>query len=873
MANTTSSIVYGGYVFKVGDTLKVSNNILYPSITASSGNNINMLNQCVMKIVKIYQGSSGGVAVRNPLQLSWVSGPSGSYNGGGYARLDQISLGSGGTSTIVAGNLALYAFDQRTGGTVDAGGWAESFYIDWNSYKATNGNSISHYEIWYSEAPDAGNKPGTWSGRNWVKRVDSTATSGHVFVGTLDQNRSASDWGGRNYWYRFSVVAIGKNGGYSRTDLFTNWLRKCQVHTYNFNLNGGSGAPTVQYKFSGYNFQMPNKPAKTGYSFINWKYGTGAWNPGQMVGTGSLNSNKLPDSNISSITAQWTANIYTLTINPNGGIWNGSASQQSFNQAYGTTKTISTNPTKTGYTFTGWSLSGKGSINGQTFTFSDGNAVLTAQWKISQCTITYIPNGGTGTNQTQTVEYGLGCYIRGAIFSRTGYTLDSWNTSPSGNGVRYNLDAWQSSITKDITLYAIWQINTWTVSYDANGGINAPSSQTKYYNESLTLSYYAPTKTGYTFLYWNTSIYGSGTTYYPGDSYTSNSNVTLYAQWTANIYTVKFNANGGNCSISSKNVNYNNSIGTLPVAKRTGYIFNGWYTSSSSGLKIDESYLITDNITLYAHWTAKTSSNTFWRNFDRYDNTYMTKNYTYDSYGQYFPDYWTRTGYTFLGWNNDRTAYEAIFSPNESVSNAWIDSSYPSADLFAIWNINQYTLTINPNGGTWDGYYGEESFTQNYNSTIYIQDPIRTGYTFKGWLLSGYGHLSDRTFTFGEGNTTLTAQWEINQYTVKFDANSGLINGTQTSLVKKISHGSSLGTLPIAEKEFYKFIGWFTSPTGGTQINSNTIVTKNITYYAHYESRFYVYTGGKWVKGNLYSCSGGTWKPVIPVVRIENQWK
>ncbi len=647
MANTTSSIVYGGYVFKVGDTLKVSNNILYPSITASSGNNINMLNQCVMKIVKIYQGSSGGVAVRNPLQLSWVSGPSGSYNGGGYVRLDQISLGSGGTSTIVAGNLALYAFDQRTGGTVDAGGWAESFYIDWNSYKATNGNSISHYEIWYSEAPDAGNKPGTWSGRNWVKRVDSTATSGHVFVGTLDQNRSASDWGGRNYWYRFSVVAIGKNGGYSRTDLFTNWLRKCQVHTYNFNLNGGSGAPTVQYKFSGYNFQMPNKPAKTGYSFINWKYGTGVWNPGQMVGTGSLNSNKLPDSNISSITAQWTANIYT----------------------------------------------------------------------------------------------------------------------------------------------------------------------------------------------------------------------------------VKFNANGGNCSISSKNVNYNNSIGTLPVAKRTGYIFNGWYTSSSSGLKIDESYLITDNITLYAHWTAKTSSNTFWRNFDRYDNTYMTKNYTYDSYGQYFPDYWTRTGYTFLGWNNDRTAYEAIFSPNESVSNAWIDSSYPSADLFAIWNINQYTLTINPNGGTWDGYYGEESFTQNYNSTIYIQDPIRTGYTFKGWLLSGYGHLSDRTFTFGEGNTTLTAQWEINQYTVKFDANSGLINGTQTSLVKKISHGSSLGTLPIAEKEFYKFIGWFTSPTGGTQINSNTIVTKNITYYAHYESRFYVYTGGKWVKGNLYSCSGGTWKPVIPVVRIENQWK
>ena len=670
---------------------------------------------------------------------------------------------------------------------------------------------------------------------------------------------------------------------------FHEWFNPVS-YTITYNLNGGTNNPsnpstyTVIYPVTFLN------PTKTGHTFYGWRNDSNGviltglnincdnskvimgnnWSGNYDIIINELNNRTA--ANIS-VTAEWTANIYTLTINPNGGTWNGSSSQQSFNQAYGTTKTISTNPTKTGYTFTGWSLSGKGSINGQTFTFSDGNAVLTAQWKISQCTITYMPNGGTGTNQTQTVEYGLGCYIRGAIFSRTGYTLDSWNTSPSGNGVRYNLDAWQSSITKDITLYAIWQINTWTVSYDANGGINAPSSQTKYYNESLTLSYYAPTKTGYTFLYWNTSIYGSGTTYYPGDSYTLNSNVTLYAQWIVNTYTVKFDANGGNCSISSKNVNYNNSIGTLPVAKRTGYIFNGWYTSSSSGLKIDESYLITDNITLYAHWTVKTSSNTFWRNFDRYDNTYMTKNYTYDSYGQYFPDYWTRTGYTFLGWNNDRTANEAIFSPNESVSNAWIDSSYPSADLFAIWNINQYTLTINPNGGTWDGYYGEESFTQNYNSTMYIQDPIRTGYTFKGWLLSGYGYLSDRTFTFGEGNTTLTAQWEIIKYSVKFDANSGLINGTQSSLIKKINHGDSLGILPIAEKEFYKFIGWFTSPTGGIQINSNTVVTKNITYYAHYESRFYVYTGGKWVKGNLYNCSGNTWKPTTLAIRIENQWK
>ena len=78
MANTISSISYNGYTYRVGDQIKVSNNTMYTSITASSGNTINMLSQCVMKIDQIWEGSSAGVAVKNPLKISWVSGPSGS---------------------------------------------------------------------------------------------------------------------------------------------------------------------------------------------------------------------------------------------------------------------------------------------------------------------------------------------------------------------------------------------------------------------------------------------------------------------------------------------------------------------------------------------------------------------------------------------------------------------------------------------------------------------------------------------------------------------------------------------------------------------------------------------------------------------------
>ena len=86
---------------------------------------------------------------------------------------------------------------------------------------------------------------------------------------------------------------------------------------------------------------------------------------------------------------------------------------------------------------------------------------------------------------------------------------------------------------------------SYTVSFIANGGTGAPSSQTKWYGTNLTLSSTKPTKTGYSFTKWNTKSDGSGTSYYPGGTYSSNSGATLYAIWTPNTYTVSYNLNGG----------------------------------------------------------------------------------------------------------------------------------------------------------------------------------------------------------------------------------------------------------------------------------------------------------------------------------------
>ena len=147
---------------------------------------------------------------------------------------------------------------------------------------------------------------------------------------------------------------------------------------------------------------------------------------------------------------------------------------------------------------------------------------------------------------------------------------------------------------------------SYTVSFNANGGTGAPSSQTKWYGTNLTLSSTKPTKTGYSFTKWNTKSDGSGTSYYPGGTYSSNSGTTLYAIWTPNTYTVSYNLNGGTGSISNQTKIHNQTL-TLTSTKpsRTNYEFVGWNTQSNGGGTTylpGSSYTSNSEIVLYAIW-------------------------------------------------------------------------------------------------------------------------------------------------------------------------------------------------------------------------------------------------------------------------------
>lgn len=332
--------------------------------------------------------------------------------------------------------------------------------------------------------------------------------------------------------------------------------------------------------------------------------------------------------------------------------------------------------------------------------------------------------------------------------------------------------------------------DTHTVSFNANGGTGAPSSQTKVYGTILTLSSTRPTRPGHTFQGWGTSAGDTTVDYLPGGQYGLDQDITLYAIWKANTYTVYFNAGGGSVSPTSKTVTYALTYGTLPTPTKQGHTFSGWFTSASGGTRITSgsTVTITSDTTLYAQWS-----------------------------------------------------------------------------------VNDYILTVNPNGGTWNGSTSIQTFTQKYGTAKTISNPTRVGYDFAGWKLNGYGSFSGQTYTYGAGNGELVAQWNRIVLTVTFDAST---NGGSPNSTKNVNYGDTVGTLPTPTKPFYKFIGWFTKAVGGTQISANNVITSNVTFYAQYKIDASVkvkYNGNNlpaivWVKVN------GAWKKCITWIKDNGKW-
>ena len=304
-------------------------------------------------------------------------------------------------------------------------------------------------------------------------------------------------------------------------------------HSINYNTNGGTitstGYPT--YVADGDSLSQSSLPTatKSGYVFKGWE-----WDYDKGLILGSLSSMLSAVYGPVYLKAVWETEPvnYTLSYNANGG--SGSMSSQTVTEGQ-STKLKSNTFTKTGYYFTSWNTRADGSgtsySDGAYATFY-GNTTLYAQWqKYADPVITFDKNDGSGTTVTQTVPYGESATLNANSFTRTGYTFTGWNTKADGSGTAYG-DGASISPSSNVTLYAQWQLNTYSFSFDANGGSGSMSGGSAAYGENIQLPGNAFTRPKYTFTGWNTRANGSGTAYADNASLTLTEDTTLYAQWT-----------------------------------------------------------------------------------------------------------------------------------------------------------------------------------------------------------------------------------------------------------------------------------------------------------------------------------------------------
>jgi len=470
-------------------------------------------------------------------------------------------------------------------------------------------------------------------------------------------------------------------------------LENANQYTVTFNANGGSVSPTSQLVTYGSTYGTLPTPTRSGYTFNGWYTSASGGTKITSTTNVTLTANQ-------TLYAQWTPIAkYTVTYNANGGT--GAPANQT--KVHGTNLTLSsTVPTRTGYTFKGWSTSATGNVvysAGATYS-ADNTVTLYAVWQanLPGKPILKLEKTSYYTDETITCTWKAvtnGDYYEVFVVDNTAEerVIENWGINdtkytfslPTAGSYRIYVNAINEDLINTGNVYytqsgascfSVEKRPEYSVTYNANGGTGAPANQTKTHGSTLTLSSTKPSKTGYTFVNWKAT---DGTTYAPGASYTANAATTLTAQWTAKTYTVTFNTNGGTVSTTSKTVTYGSTYGTLPTPTRTGYTFSGWYTSVSGGTQIRSSTTIslTENQTLYAHWTANTYTITFNVNAGTGAPSAQTK--THDVAISISTQVPTRDGYKFLGWATTANATSAEYQAGASYT------ANADVTLYAVW--------------------------------------------------------------------------------------------------------------------------------------------------------------------------------------------
>ena len=314
------------------------------------------------------------------------------------------------------------------------------------------------------------------------------------------------------------------------------------------------------------------------------------------------------------------------------------------------------------------------------------------------------------------VKTGKFNFYDGIIKAPSGQTLISGDVTdtPEGYSVVNG-----SEVIDSVTYDTAYLDNHYTVTFDYKDGTGDVKNKTVTYGETYG-ELPTTTKTGYTFGGWTDS---DGNIINETTKVSQAKNHTLTAKWTANKYTITFDADGGTVTPEEKEVTYDETYGELPLPEKTGYTFTGWKDANGKAYTSDETVKITANTTLIAEWEA----NKYLVSFDANGGTVDTdeKEVTYNqAYGELPTP--TKSGYTFDGWKNTEIG---------NVTESTIVKTTKNHTLIAKWTIINYTLTFDTNGGKYANNKTNPT-TYTVEDKITLNPVTKEGYVFVGWKLS-----------------------------------------------------------------------------------------------------------------------------------------
>lgn len=480
-----------------------------------------------------------------------------------------------------------------------------------------------------------------------------------------------------------------------------------------------------------------------------------------------------------------------------------------------------------------------------------------ALWAINP-TLSYNVNAPAGSNApgtpaSQTVPYNTAAadksgWAAGDTGKIPGYRFDGWYTAPNG-GNKYDFN---TPLTNNVTVYAHWVDNGYTVRFAGNGATGGGTpDQAFQYNIGQNLHRNGFVRDGYTFTGWkradNQQAYGDGQ-WVTNLTTQPNGIVTMVAQWSANEAHIRYNPNppAGKTTGGQGTPNWDGHTGDTPTIGQNGwtidgYTFAGWATSpDGSGARYAPGARWTANgtLTLYAQWTPGQAGLT-------YDGNGATGGKTDPQTGKtdekinVRDNGFTRDGYTFVTWNTQADCKGNAVKPNSE----W--TLRGSSTLYACWAGNAQTLTYHGNGAT-GGNTAAQSGKTGDELTTNANGFTRDGYTFVRWDTAkdgsgtayGEGKNGVSQYVMKPAGNDLYAIWKANPATIQYRNDWPNTTGSTPDTT-----GNTGDTVTISQNSFdrpdYTFTGWSTSKRGDPSLqpgDKHTLEPRTTTVWAQWKA-------------------------------------